>query len=126
MATNTRPTRETWLLTGEDRLRPIFAEQGHEVPEVKVAVGWPATGQHSRSIGKCWPTRNSNDGINPFFIVQSLGSPVEVLDVLAHELVHAVDDCKHGHSEAFKTIALSVGLQGKMRLVKACKIRPKA
>ena len=113
------PTREIWLLTGVDRLRPLFAAQGHEVPEVNVSVGWPATGQRSRTIGECWPTRSSGNGLNQIFIVPSLGSPVEVLDVLTHELVHAVDDCKHGHGKEFKAIALSVGLQGKMRYASA-------
>ena len=41
--------------------------------------------------------------------------PVEVLDTLTHELVHAVDDCQHRHGKEFKEIALAVGLQGKMR-----------
>jgi formylmethanofuran dehydrogenase subunit E len=30
-------------------------------------------------------------------------------------LVHAVDDCKNGHGEKFKEIALAVGLKGPMR-----------
>ena len=47
MPSHTSPTRENWLLTGVDRLRPLFRAQGHEVPEVKVSVGWPATGQRS-------------------------------------------------------------------------------
>jgi len=94
MPSHTSPTRENWLLTGVDRLRPLFRAQGHEVPEVKVSVGWPATGQRSRTIGECWPSKSAGDGLNQIFIVPSLGSPVEVLDVLTHELVHAVDDCK--------------------------------
>lgn len=119
MPSHTSPTRENWLLTGVDRLRPLFRAQGHEVPEVKVSVGWPATGQRSRTIGECWPSKSAGDGLNQIFIVPSLGSPVEVLDVLTHELVHAVDDCKHGHGKEFKAIALSVGLQGKMRYASA-------
>jgi formylmethanofuran dehydrogenase subunit E len=38
-----------------------------------------------------------------------------VLDTLTHEIVHAVDDCKNGHGEKFKEIALAVGLKGPMR-----------
>ncbi len=41
--------------------------------------------------------------------------PVEVLDKLTHESVHAVDDCQHRHGKEFKEIARAVGLQGKKR-----------
>ena len=37
-----------------------------------------------------------------------------VLGTLVHELVHAVDDCQHGHKKPFKDIATRVGLTGKM------------
>ena len=33
---------------------------------------------------------------------------------MSHELVHAVDDCKHRHGQEFKRIALTIGLEGKM------------
>jgi hypothetical protein len=44
-----------------------------------------------------------------------LDEPVQVLDTLVHELVHAVDDCMHHHGPEFKKIATDVGLQGLMR-----------
>jgi hypothetical protein len=44
-----------------------------------------------------------------------LDEPVQVLDTLVHELVHAVDDCLHHHGPEFKKIATDVGLQGPMR-----------
>ena len=39
---------------------------------------------------------------------------MDVLSVLTHELVHAIDDCQHGHQAPFKRIAEAVGLEGKM------------
>ena len=41
--------------------------------------------------------------------------------VLAHELAHAVDDCKSGHGKGFRKICLAVGLDGEsqMRYAKA-------
>jgi hypothetical protein len=53
--------------------------------------------------------------VNEIYISPVHSDPVEVLDTLTHELVHAVDDCKHRHGKEFKEIALAVGLQGKMR-----------
>jgi hypothetical protein len=37
-----------------------------------------------------------------------------MLDVLAHEAIHAVDDCASGHGKAFKRVAVAIGLTGKM------------
>lgn len=108
------PTREAWLLAGVEHLTLIFLRQGHVVPPVRVSIGWAASGQRSHTIGECWPRSRAADQINQIFIVPSLGDPVEVLDVLTHELVHAVDDCKHSHGREFRKIALSVGLQGPM------------
>lgn len=111
-ATQSHATREAWLMAGVQRITPIFAAQGHVVPPVRVSIGWSGSGQRSTHIGECWPTTRSADGINQIFIVPSLDDAVQVLDVLTHELVHAVDDCQHGHGKVFKEIALSVGLEG--------------
>ena len=109
---DTHATREAWLMAGVERITPIFAARGHAVPPVRVSIGWSGSGQRSTHIGECWPTSRSTDGINQIFIVPSLDDVVQVLDVLTHELVHAVDDCQHGHGKEFKAIALSVGLKG--------------
>jgi hypothetical protein len=110
------PTREAWLLAAVEKITPIFASRGHVVPPVKVSIGWSGSGQRSSTIGECWSTNSSADKVNQIFIVPSLGDAVQVLDVLTHELVHAVDDCEHRHGKEFKEIALSIGMVGpKMR-----------
>ncbi len=96
-------------------LRPIFERAGFFVPEVKVSVGFTSGGSKSRHLGQCWSSKSSADGINQIFISPGESDPVEVLDTLTHELVHAVDDCVSGHGDAFKKIALAVGLKGPMR-----------
>jgi len=105
-------TREAWLQAAVERLRPIFAAHGHAVPPVRVSIGWPGSGQRSTVVGECWASTSSADGVAQIFLVPSLADPVRVLDVLTHELVHAVDDCRHGHGKEFRRIALSVGLKG--------------
>ena len=57
--------------------------------------------------------------IGRIFISPGLDDAVRILDVLIHELVHAVDDCKSSHGAEFKKIALAVGLEGKMRQASA-------
>jgi len=103
------------LLNAVGHLKPVFERAGYYLPLVRVSVVYPSTGARSRHIGKCWSTSESADQINQIFIAPQESNPVEVLDTLTHELVHAVDDCKNGHGEKFKEIALAVGLKGPMR-----------
>ena len=96
-------------------LEPIFQKGGYQIPQVKVSIGFPSTGAKGRHLGQCWGSKASEDGINQIFIAPNQADPIEVLDTLTHELVHAVDDCKSGHGEGFKKIATDVGLIGPMR-----------
>jgi hypothetical protein len=110
-------TREQWLQHAVQALALIFEAKGHALPATacQVSCGFPSTGLRSHHIGQCWSRQSSGDGCNHIFISPTLGDPVEVLDTLVHELVHAVDDCAHKHGKEFKKIALAVGLHGPMR-----------
>lgn len=108
-------TREAWLLFAVGHVAPIFAEAGYTVPRVRVSCAIPSTSRRGSAVGQCWPTGRSDDGVNEIHISPIYADPVEVLDTLVHELVHAVDDCKNRHGAEFKKIALAIGLQGKMR-----------
>jgi SprT-like family len=107
--------REQWLMSAVDHLVPLFERSGYSVPLVKVSVGFPSTGAKGRHLGQCWSTKSAVDGINQIFIAPHLQAPIDFLDTLVHELVHAVDDCQSGHGENFKKIAKDVGLKGPMR-----------
>jgi hypothetical protein len=111
-------TREEWLQIAVEKVTPIFNEKGYQVPKVKVSCGFASTGK-DRHVGQCWASYASDAKVNEIFISPGLDDAVNVLDTLIHELVHAVDDCKHGHGKEFKEIALSVGLEGKMRQASA-------
>jgi SprT-like family len=108
-------TREAWLQEAVKRLHPWFAARGHQLPVCQVSCGFASTGVRSGHIGQCWSSKSSPGGVNQIFISPALIDPVEVLDTLVHELVHAVDDCEHKHGKEFRKIALSVGLVGPMR-----------
>ena len=41
---------------------------------------------------------------------------IKTLGVLAHELIHAIDDCKNGHGKIFRDMAHAIGLTGKMTM----------
>jgi predicted Zn-ribbon and HTH transcriptional regulator len=108
-------TRELWLQNAVDLVSPIFKNKGYTIPKVQVSCGFPSTGNKSKHVGQCWGKSSTNDGTNQLFISPVLDEPVQVLDTLVHELVHAVDDCIHHHGPEFKKIATDVGLQGLMR-----------
>ena len=108
-------TREAWLIAAVELLRPLFLEKGYNLPRVRVSCGIPATSRRGSAVGQCWPSSATDDGANEIYISPVYADPVEVLDTLVHELVHAVDDCRHRHGPEYKAIALKMGLQGKMR-----------
>ena len=103
------------MLSGIDALRPLFADHDYQLPDVMVSCGFPSTGKRSRHVGQCWSRSASDRAVNQIFISPVLHEPVAVLDILVHELVHAVDDCHSGHGKNFRRIAMAVGLTGPMR-----------
>ena len=112
-------TREEWLVSGVGLLQDrVFKQADLEIPiDVKVACGFPASNAKAgknQAIGVCHPRSHSDDKVNEIFINPCEADSVKVLDILAHELIHAIDDCKNGHKKAFKDMAVAVGLTGKM------------
>jgi hypothetical protein len=108
-------TREEWLIAAVEALAPIFAEVNETLPTVRVSVGWPGgNGRKNSVIGQCWSTAASADGVAQLFISPVLDDGSRVVDVLAHELIHAIDDCTSGHKGRFAKIAKAIGLEGKM------------
>ena len=113
-STVAEPTREAWLLSAVEKLKPIFKKQGYDVPKVQVSCGFTSSGKNHHA-GECWSTTATKAVINEIYISPKYDDAVEVMDILVHELVHAVDNCEHKHGAEFKKIALAVGLEGKMR-----------
>jgi hypothetical protein len=108
-------TREEWLVAAVEALRPRFELIGVTLPAVRVSVGWPGgRGKKNSVIGQCWAASASADNVAQVFISPVLDDAPRVLDVLAHELVHAADDNKSGHKGEFTRIAKGLGLTGKM------------
>jgi len=109
-------TREQWLNLALDQLRILFERKANAtIPhDARVSIGFPKGGSARKSIGECWPRIRSRDGINEIFISPVVAEPLRMLDILAHEAVHAVDDCASGHGKAFKRTATAIGLTGKM------------
>lgn len=102
--------REAWLQKAVETLESLFPGP---VPDVHVSVGWPSSGglsQKRRTVGQCWSSEASEDGLPHIYISPVLGDPFEVLHVLVHELVHATVGTEAGHKGEFIKLAREVGL----------------
>lgn len=113
-------TREEWLHAALKELTPLYSKP---VPKkIRVSCGFPsqnAFGNKLRRIGECWADSASQGKYFEIFISPVLSDPVRVLDVLVHEIVHAVVGLKCGHKAPFKAEATHVGLVGKMTATEA-------
>lgn len=104
-------TREQWLNAAVEVLRSQdFSDLGETVPQVRVSTGFPK-GNVRKVIGQCW--NNTEDGVSQIFITPTIDEPLRVLDILVHELIHAMTPGA-GHKGPFKRIATDIGLEGKM------------
>ncbi len=124
--TTIKMNRETWLLMGVEQLKKqVFNPVGLKVPPVNVSVSLMSTGlrkQKNLTIGENYHTRCSSAGnheifMSPLYFDRS--NSARVLDVLAHELIHAIDDNKNGHKKPFRDMALKIGLMSPMRATTA-------
>lgn len=112
-------TREEWLNKAVVLLKHgLFKEAGADVPQVRVSVGFPGGGSARKRIGEYWKGSASKDGVPNIFISPVLDTPFKAIDTLVHELVHAVHP-DAGHRGEFKTLALKLGLEGKMTHARA-------
>lgn len=106
--------REAWLTAAVKPLNKLIASATELDPAKSVAVscGWPGGKSVNKVIGQCWTVASAN-GLGQIFISPKLTDPVMVLDTLLHELVHAADDCEHGHKGPFAKACKQLGLVGK-------------
>lgn len=108
-------TREAWLQAAVEQFRPWFKQEGHELPEIQVSVG-VQTGP--TTLATCWKQTDEDPDVNNIFVSPAIQpeEPTRLLDILLHELVHAVNWQAgfNGHGKEFGTLARALGLTGKM------------
>lgn len=104
--------REEWFLKcSKYIISDVF--KAHKVPEFKVSVGFPK-GNVRKVIGQAWCNKAASDGIHQVFISPTIDEATRALDIFVHELCHLVAGIEAGHGTAFKRVARSVGLEGKL------------
>lgn len=107
-------TGQGWLQVAAKLLhKHVFLKAGYSMPNIVTTFGFPSSQAVSlvrRTAGQCWESSVSENGVNFICISPLIKTDVERLDILAHEMVHAVDDCKSGHRGNFVKICKAVGL----------------
>ena len=111
---------EVWLNEAVEMLRPRFKQAGYEIPPVHVSVGFSTDGYRpgakKNTIGVCHARWLTVEGINEIYLTPMRTEPVDVISLLVHELIHAVDDCKSGHGPVFQRISRELRCTDNLRV----------
>ncbi|MHB8107988.1 MAG: transcription elongation protein SprT [Candidatus Cryosericum sp.] len=111
-------TREDWLLSCVEQLRPDFVRAGFPLPEkIRASCSWPsksALSAQRRRVGEAWSAECSGDQHFETFISPVLKDSVEVAATMVHELCHCAVGLEDGHRGQFPRCAKALGLEGKM------------
>jgi hypothetical protein len=125
--------RETYLNQVTDKAVKLFKQHNWNLDEfrdkVKVSCGFPKGVRGSRNgkvIGVHYSTSVSENGYHEIFINPEISKSIRVIDVLLHELCHAIQRETYGnyvrtHGKEFGKIARSIGLEGKLSATVASK-----
>lgn len=108
-------TREDWLKALTERLNADLFD--NKMPKkYRVTCGWPSSGAKGkrRTLGECYSPEASEDKATEITITMALSDAFKVAEILTHEMVHAIVGNKCGHRGPFRTLAIAVGLEGKM------------
>lgn len=109
--------RETWLNDAALHMGPMFTALDKTIPaKLRVSVGFPSTGALStrrQTVGQCFYDKASADGNFEIFISPVIGDGLRALDILVHELAHAVLPAGVKHGPPFARLAKLLGLDGK-------------
>ena len=114
-------TREAFLteaaaLCLDDVIMPVVEASKFEFerPRFRISVGFPPNNRGGKTIAVCFVREASGDGVNEIFVNPTIDDPLHVLEAVAHELIHAVDNCASGHRNFFAHVARKIGLEGKL------------
>lgn len=105
-------SREAWLIEVASKVRPMIAKRANiEVPATTlISCGLPsirALSSKNRTIGQCWVKQGQ------VFVSPVIEHPLDVAQVLVHELLHAGLPNGTGHKAPFKRAADAMALGGK-------------
>ena len=130
-AISVNPNRETWLESMIDKAVPLFVFFWFNISEIreklKVSCSFIQGSRGNKlknAIGVHYNPTISAEGFHEMMIQPSLSDSVQVVGVLIHEMVHAIQTHLYHnengflsvkpHGKEFRKMAIAVGLEGKM------------
>ena len=119
---NNKINRQEWLDKAIILLMAEFKPEGLKLPRYRATIGLPSSGAFGiakRTIGQCFYPECSSDKTTEIMISPTQDKPLDILEVTAHEMVHATLGAGFGHGPKFKKLANSIGLVGKMTATEA-------
>jgi hypothetical protein len=108
------PNREAWLREAYALIRKELLPEAPET--VAVTWGFPsknATSRRKRTVGQCFggnSVRGKIEGGRAILVSPVIEKPLEVLDTLLHEMIHAALPPDVGHRAPFSQLCKRVGL----------------
>ena len=114
--------RETYLTEiAQTFLVPHFQDAGYDLASIinncrfscSLTSGTRASSKN-QTIGLCWSKLSSENGYSEIMISPTIADTSRAIDILIHEIVHALIGHENGHNSKFKKCAVAVGLTGKM------------
>jgi len=111
--------REQWFNAALPLLQDkVFGPNNLVIPDnVRIGVGTLSSrsaAAKNAKLGVCFPSERSASNMIEIFLSPELEESSRVLDVICHELIHAIDGNENGHKGPFRTMAKAIGLEGKM------------
>lgn len=102
-------TREEWLKRAVRTLRPLLRKADIEMrPRWQVSMSLTSA---NGAIGQFWYESSSENGqVTNILISPTLSDPVEVLDTLLHEMIHASLPVRTGHGPKFQKACRLIGM----------------
>jgi hypothetical protein len=111
-----KTNQQTWV---EQAYHLIRAQIIPSAPEKTIVTyGFPKGKRGGKHLGQCWNHPVENQQAVIFIHPCQWTAPLEVLDTLVHEMVHAATPGA-GHKGAFKQLAQSIGMRGPMTTASA-------
>jgi len=115
--TKNKMNREAWLTAVVVMAEAMFKAAELEYPEAwRVSCGFPSkggAGSNRKTVGECHYEMNSGDGFREMFVSPYLGTSVDAIKTLLHEVVHACLGPGKGHRAEFSQACKRLGFEGK-------------
>lgn len=103
-------SREEWLKRAVRVLRPLLERKAKVTMRKRWQVSMSLTSKKT-AIGQCWYDQASASGKTcNLFVSPVHADPVEILDTLLHEMVHAALPVGVHHGKKFKDACQAIGL----------------